>query len=299
MTSTPPPFASFRIAARLSAFLIPAFLFNAGLAPEHANAADTVTAAAQAVETRLGMRVGFAVIDTDGGKTLTYRADERFAMASTFKALACASALSGGQAVLDKETRITKADLRPHSPVTEKRVGTRLSTRMLCEITLRTSDNTAANAVLAAIGGPPALTTFLKGIGDGTTRLDRYEPELNQATPGDPRDTTTPKAMAETLRRLLLDGALEPGARDQLEAWMAANAVAGGLLRAELPAGWTIADRGGAGGHGTRGVIALLRPPEGPPLVVAIYMDGRKHPLKVRDAAIAEIGKAIFAEYGR
>lgn len=299
MTSTPPPFASFRIPARLSAFLIPAFLFNAGLAPEHANAADTVTAVAQAVETRLGMRVGFAVIDTGGGKTLTYRADERFAMASTFKALACASALSGGQAVLDKQTRITKADLRPHSPVTEKRVGTRLSTRRLCEITLRTSDNAAANAVLAAIGGPPALTTFLKGIGDGTTRLDRYEPELNQATPGDPRDTTTPKAMAETLRRLLLDGALEPGARDQLEAWMAANAVAGGLLRAELPAGWTIADRGGAGGHGTRGVIALLRPPEGPPLVVAIYMDGRKHPLKVRDAAIAEIGKAIFAEFGR
>ncbi|MFN3721088.1 MAG: class A beta-lactamase [Rhizobium rhizophilum] len=299
MTSTPPPFASFRIAARLSAVLIPAFLFNAGLAPEHANAADTVTAVAQAVETRLGMRVGFAVIDTGGGETLTYRADERFAMASTFKALACASALSGGQAVLDKQTRITKADLRPHSPVTEKRVGTRLSTRTLCEITLRTSDNAAANAVLAAIGGPPALTTFLKGIGDGTTRLDRYEPELNQATPGDPRDTTTPKAMAETLRRLLLDGALEPAARDQLEAWMAANAVAGGLLRAELPAGWTIADRGGAGGHGTRGVIALLRPPEGPPLVVAIYMDGRKHPLKVRDAAIAEVGKAIFAEFGR
>mgnify|MGYP000276442476 CR=1 FL=1 len=139
----------------------------------------------------------------------------------------------------------------------------------------------------------------LRRIGDDTTRLDRYEPELNEATPGDPRDTSTPRAMAETLKRLLLDGALKPDARDQLEAWMAGNAVAGGLLRAKLPTGWTIADRGGAGGHGTRGVIALLRPPEGAPLVVAIYMDGRQHTLKTRDAAIAEIGAAIFAEYDR
>jgi beta-lactamase class A len=291
--------AARRVAARLSALILPAFLFAPGLPPAHARDADPVTVAAQRVETELGMRVGFAVLDTASGEVRRYRADERFAMASTFKALACAAALSAGPSVLDKQTRISKADLRPHSPVTEKRVGKSLSTRALCEITLRTSDNAAANAVLAAIGGPPAVTTFLRGIGDDTTRLDRYEPELNEATPGDPRDTTTPQAMAETVRRLLLDHALEPKARDQLEAWMAANAVAGALLRAELPKGWAIADRSGAGGHGTRGVIALLRPPEGAPLVVAIYMDGRKHPLKVRDAAIAEIGAAIFAEYGR
>lgn len=299
MISTTTPFASLRFAARLSALIIPAFLLNAGLAPARAGAADPVTTAAQAVEARLGMRVGFAVIDTGSGADLAYRENERFAMASTFKALACAAALSGGAPVLDKETRITKTDLRPHSPVTEKRVGTSLQTRELCAITLRTSDNAAANAVLAAIGGPPALTTFLRGIGDDTTRLDRYEPELNQATPGDPRDTTTPRAMALTLRRLLLDDALQPAARGQLEDWMAANAVAGGLLRAAQPKGWTIADRSGAGGHGTRGVVALLRPPEGAPLVVAIYMDGRKHPLKVRDAAVAEIGAAIFAAFPR
>lgn len=293
------PVTPFRMTALLPGIVLAGLLFTPGPAPAQAKSADPVQSAAERVETTLGMRVGFAVIDTGTGEVHGYRADERFAMASTFKALACAAALSAGDAVLDKKTTIRKADLRPHSPVTEKRVGTSLSTRALCEITLRTSDNAAANTALKTIGGPPALTDFLRRIGDDTTRLDRYEPELNQATPGDPRDTTTPQAMADTPRRLLLDGALEPRARDQLEAWMAANAVAGGLLRAELPKGWKIADRSGAGGHGMRGIIALLRPPQGAPLVVAIYMDGRKHPLKVRDAAIAEIGAAIFAEYGR
>ena len=158
---------------------------------------------------------------------------------------------------------------------------------------------TAANLILTALGGPEAVTDFLRRIGDRTTRLDRYEPELNAATPGDPRDTTTPDAMAQTLKQLLIGDALSPSARAQLESWMTANAVADRLLRAKLPKGWRIADRSGAGGHGTRGVIAVLRPPEGAPLVVAIYMDGQRHDLKTRDAAIAEIGRAIFADHTR
>lgn len=274
--------------------LIGAMGASPGQAADHG-----IIEAVQRIETRLDLRVGLFVIDTGSGGILGYRQDERFAMASTFKTLACAAALASGEAVLNHMTRIEKADLRPHSPVTETRVGESLSTRDLCAITLRTSDNAAANAILTSIGGPPALTRFLRSSGDDTTRLDRYEPELNSATPGDPRDTTTPQAMAETLQRLLLGGALAPGARAQLEDWMTANAVADRLLRSELPKGWSIADRSGAGGNGTRGVIALVRRPTGAPLVVAIYMDGRSHPLETRDAAIAEIGAAIFAEHAR
>lgn len=280
--------------ALLLLLLIGAMGASPGQAADHG-----IIQAAQRIETRLDFRVGLFVIDTGSGGILGYRQDERFAMASTFKTLACAAALASGEAVLNHMTRIEKADLRPHSPVTETRVGESLSTRDLCAITLRTSDNAAANAILTSIGGPPALTRFLRSSGDDTTRLDRYEPELNSATPGDPRDTTTPQAMAETLQRLLLGGALAPGARAQLEDWMATNAVADRLLRAELPNGWSIADRSGAAGNGTRGVIALVRRPTGAPLVVAIYMDGRSHPLETRDAAIAEIGAAIFAEYAR
>lgn len=288
-----------RITAQIQLFVLPLMLLGIAMPASGQTAEGQIVAAAKRVEQKLGMRVGLSVIDTGSGAVVAYRDDERFAMASTFKSLACAAALSGGDAVLEQTTRITKADLRPHSPVTETRVGTSLSTRELCEITLRTSDNAAANAILKVLGGPAEVTGFLRGIGDATTRLDRYEPEVNKAKPGDPRDTTTPQAMAQTLHRLLLDGALPPPARDQLEAWMAANAVAGGLLQAKLPKGWTIADRGGAGGHGTRGVVALLRPPQGAPLVIAIYMDGRKHPLMTRDAAIAEIGEAVFEEFAR
>jgi beta-lactamase class A len=293
------PLSAGRITAQIQLLVLPLMLLGAAV-PASVEASDRETiAAAKRVEQKLGMRVGLSVIDTGSGAVVAYRDDERFAMASTFKSLACAAALAGGDAVLDQTTRITKADLRPHSPVTEKRVGTTLSTRELCEITLRTSDNAAANAILKALGGPAEVTGFLRGIGDATTRLDRYEPEVNEATPGDPRDTTTPQAMAQTLERLLVGDALAPAARDQLDAWMSANAVAGGLLRAKLPKGWQIADRSGAGGHGTRGVIAVVRPPNGAPLVIAIYMDGRKHPLKTRDAAIAEIGEAVFADFAR
>ena len=298
MTSLTPRTAR-RIAARIRLLVLPLMLFGAALPASGRAAEGEIIAAAKRVEQRLGMRVGLSVIDTGRGTVFAYRETERFAMASTLKSLACAAALSGGNAVLEQTTRITRADLRPHSPVTEKRVGTSLSTRELCEITLRTSDNAAANAIIKTLGGPAEVTGFLRGIGDTTTRLDRYEPELNEATPGDPRDTTTPQAMAQTLERLLLGDALAPDARDQLEAWMSANAVADGLLRSRLPKGWQIADRGGAGGHGTRGVIAVVRPPGAQPLVIAIYMDGKTHPLKTRDAAIAEIGEAVFAGYAR
>ncbi|EKF58083.1 Beta-lactamase [Agrobacterium albertimagni AOL15] len=299
MTSSTPR-TTRRMTAPIRLLVLPLMLFGGALPASGQAAEGEIIAAAKRVEERLGMRVGLSVIDTGRGTVVAYRETERFAMASTFKSLACAAALAGGNAVLEQTTRITKADLRPHSPVTEKRVGTNLSTRALCEITLRTSDNAAANAILKTLGGPAEVTGFLRGIGDKTTRLDRYEPELNEATPGDPRDTTTPQAMAQTLEHLLLGDALAPAARDQLEAWMSANAVADGLLRSKLPKGWQIADRSGAGGHGTRGVIAVVRPPPGAqPLVIAIYMDGKTHPLKARDAAIAEIGDAIFARYAR
>ncbi|MGE8103178.1 class A beta-lactamase [Allorhizobium sp. NPDC080224] len=293
------PVTAVLITAQIRRLVLPLMLLGAAL-PASGQAADgEIIAAAKRMEQKLGMRVGLSVIDTGRGTVVAYRDDERFAMASTFKSLACAAALSGGDAVLEQTTRITKADLRPHSPVTETRLGASLSARELCEITLRTSDNAAANAILKVLGGPAEVTSFLRGIGDTTTRLDRYEPELNEATPGDPRDTTTPQAMAQTLERLLVGAALAPAARDQLDAWMSANAVADGLLRSRLPKGWQIADRSGAGGHGTRGVIAVVRPPGAQPLVIAIYLDGKTHPLKTRDAAIAEIGEAVFAGYAR
>jgi beta-lactamase class A len=163
----------------------------------------------------------------------------------------------------------------------------------MCRETLRTSDNTAANKVLEALGGPQAVTAFLRKVGDTTTRLDRNEPELNEGKPGDDRDTTTPAAMAATLKTLLLDNVLEPAYRAQLKDWLIADEVGGPLLRAGVPASWIVADRTGAGGFGTRGIIAVMWPPKREPVVAAIYLTGTKASMDDRNRAIADIGRAI------
>ncbi|EAU43273.1 Beta-lactamase class A [Fulvimarina pelagi HTCC2506] len=258
-----------------------------------ARAPDEVAAK---LEDRLETRVGVFVLDTGTGETWEHRADERFPMASTFKSFACSALLdkaAKGSLALDDTVAVEVSDLVTYSPVTEKRVGSRLSLREACEATLRTSDNTAANIVLEALGGPQAVTDFMRSIGDDATRLDRYETALNEARPGDARDTTTPRAAAESLRTLLLDDGLGASDRQLLGNWMRSNEVAGPLLRAGIPDTWIAADRSGAGGFGTRGVTAVLWPPEHAPFVVAAYLTGREIPMESRNEALAEIGRAV------
>lgn len=165
----------------------------------------------------------------------------------------------------------------------------------VCEAALAVSDNTAANLTLAAIGGPPAVTTFLRGLGDQVSRLDRREPELNEATPDDPRDTTTPAAAVADLDKILLGDALSPSSRQRLTDWMIGDRVAGPLLRSALPADWRIADKTGNGGHGSRGIVAVIWPPGRPPLVAAIYLSETAASFDARNAAIAHIGAALKA----
>jgi beta-lactamase class A/beta-lactamase class A CARB-5 len=271
------------------------------LVPPHAVAAadDPITTEAHRLERQLRARLGLVVVDTQTGRQWRYRADERFAMASTFKALACAALLDAGDAVEAREMKIEAKDLQSHAPVTRKRVGETMTAKELCAATLATSDNTAANLVLEALGGPKRVTSFLRSIGDTVTRLDRTEPRLNEATPGDPRDTTTPEAMAGTIGDLLLGDALPKPARSQLTRWMEGNLVADGLLRAGVPGDWQVADRTGAGGHGTRGIVAVMWPPQRKPVVAAIYLTETDVPMAKRDAAIAELGRVIAAEVMR
>lgn len=262
-------------------------------------AEDPITAEARRVEGQLGARLGLMVVDTQTGRQWHYRAGERFAMASTFKTLACAALLDAGDAALSQEMTIEAKDLQSYAPVTSKRVGARMTAKELCAATLSTSDNTAANLVLKTLGGPKRVTSFLRSIGDTVTRLDRTEPGLNEAKPGDPRDTTTPEAMARTVGDLLLGDALTADGRNQLTRWMEANAVADGLLRAGVPGDWRVADRTGAGGNGTRGIVAVMWPPKRKPVVASIYLTETGAPMAERDAAIAALGRVISAEVMR
>nr|BCT99356.1 class A beta-lactamase [uncultured bacterium] len=259
--------------------------------------AGALTETVRQMETENGSRIGLALAQSGAAPVETHRAGERFPMASTFKVLACAAVLARvdrGDEDLGRTVAYAAADLVTYSPVTEKHVATGMTVGALCEAAITLSDNTAANLLLARIGGPAGLTAFLRDSGDAVTRLDRTETTLNEATPGDPRDTTTPEAMLATLDRLLFGSVLSPASRRQLEAWMQADKVADGLIRASLPAGWQIGDKTGAGGHGTRGIVAVIRPPAGKPWLAVISMTGRDQPLKARDAVIARIGRGVI-----
>lgn len=248
----------------------------------------------RAIEREAGGRLGVFVLDTATGPRLSHRADELFPMASTFKAPLAAAILARGPALLDRAFAIPASGLLPHSPITGPRAGDAMRGDALCAAMLATSDNTATNLLLEALGGPPALTAWLRESGDPITRLDRTEPGLNEARPGDGRDTTTPAAMAATLRRMTLDDG-PAGHRAQLLGWMQAHRNGGALLRAGMP-GWSLADRSGAGGFGSRGVIAVAAPPRGgAPWIVAAYLHEGPEALAARDAVMARVGALVVA----
>ncbi|HEX7761531.1 MAG TPA: class A beta-lactamase [Caulobacteraceae bacterium] len=250
-----------------------------------------------AIERRLGGRVGLAVLDTGSGRRLDWRADERFAMCSTFKFLAAAAVLrrvDAGAERLDRVIPYGSADLLEYAPTARAHLAEGgLSVAALCEAAVELSDNTAANLLLASLGGPAGLTRFVRGLGDPLTRLDRNEPTLNTAEPGDPRDTTTPAAMLQDLRRVLLGRALSEASRARLTDWMRNCQTGAKRLRAGVPAGWAVGDKTGSGAHGSTNTIAILWPPGRAPILASLYCMGSSQPRDVIEAAHAEVGRLI------
>ncbi|MGP4846017.1 class A beta-lactamase [Marinobacter sp. 1Y8] len=249
------------------------------------------------IANELQAHVGFAAYDLESGQRWEYQADQRFPMSSTFKTLACAALLhrvDAGEENLDRAVSVSKSDIVTYSPVTETFVGGQAMTlAALCEAALTMSDNTAANLILRALGGPAEVTAFARLLKDDVTRLDRWETELNEAAPGDQWDTTTPNAMVKNLQSLLLGDVLSTESRAQLRDWLERNQVADGLFRAVVPEGWVVADRTGAGGFGSRSITAIIWPPERQPIIVALYITQTDASFPARNEAIAEIGKAI------
>jgi len=249
------------------------------------------------IEAASGGRLGVAMLDTGSGKRSAYRADERFPMCSTFKPLAVAAVLARvdrGVEKLDRRIPFGKADLLDYAPVTTARVGEGgMTLADLCEAAITVSDNTAANLILATYGGPAGLTEYLRSIGDPTTRLDRFELELNEARPGDPRDTTTPAAMVSTMQVLLLGDALSTASRERLIGWLVANKTGNERLRAGLPAGWRAGDKTGTGYRGTTNDVAIVWPPNRAPLLIAAYLTETEATSEARNATIASVGRVV------
>lgn len=250
------------------------------------------------IERRHGGRLGVFAVDTGSGRTLSYRADERFLMCSTFKGLLAAQILArvdSGAERLDRVVRFTEKDLVFTSPVTKANVARgAMSIDALYRAILVESDNTAAILLMRSAGGPAALTRFLRGLGDTVTRADRYEPESNRYS--GVLDTTTPKAIATTAQRLLLGDILSADSRARLERGMADCKPGLNRIRAVLPAGWQGADRPGTSLESETNDYALVRPPGRAPLLVAVYCDAPGVGMDAREAVLREAGM-VFVQW--
>lgn len=244
------------------------------------------------LEREFDARLGVYAIDTGSGRSITHRPDERFAYASTCKALLAAVMLDKHSLrQLDRLVRYDRDDLVGHSPITEKHLATGLTLRELCDAAVRYSDNGAANLLFHELDGPKGLEAALAAIGDRVTRCDRYEVELSEAVPGDPSDTSTPRALATDLRTYVVDDALAPDKRAVLTDWLKRNTTGDTVIRAGAPDGWQVGDKTGTGGYGTRNDIAVVWPPKAAPIAIAV--------LSRRDAKDAEPDDALIAEAAR
>ncbi|MHC6215849.1 class A beta-lactamase [Stenotrophomonas acidaminiphila] len=255
-----------------------------------------------ALEAESGGRLGVCLWHPASGARFGQRMDERFPMCSTFKFLLAAAVLERagrGALSLDQRVPVRAADLLAHSPVTARHVGKDLGVRDLCRATLTTSDNAAANLLLPLVGGPAGLTAFLRAQGDAVTLAARYEPDANRFAADDPRDTTSPAAMAGNLQRFVLGDALALAGRRQLADWLIDNETGDARLRAGLPPGWRVGDKTGSNGRDTSNDIAVLWPRRGgTPWVLAAFLQGSTLDDAGRDGILRLVGERAAAYLG-
>lgn len=277
---------------------MPACLSGPAVAASGPVSAETLTRRLAEIEATSGGRLGVAILDSGSDLSVGHRAEERFPLCSTFKLIAAAAVLArvdAGAESLARRVPYTAADLVPYSPVTGARVGEgAMPLADLCEAAITRSDNTAGNLLLGAIGGPAGFTAYARGLSDGVTRLDRIEPDLNEALPGDARDTTSPAAMLADLRRLLIGDVLSEDSRAHLTGWLAANRTGGARLRAHLPEGWRVGDKTGSGDRGTTNDVGIVWPATGEPILVAAYLTGTDAPTESRNATLADVGRLLI-----
>lgn len=254
------------------------------------------------IEASVGGRVGVFALDTGGGRQLAHRPDERFAMCSTFKwALAAAvlARIDRAELSLDERVPYGRADLLEHAPATREHVAEgSMTIDALARAAVTIRDNTAANLLLARLGGAVGFTQFVRSLGDCVTRLDRDEPTLNANDASDPRDTTSPRAMVGLMRRVLCGDALSPAGRERRLGWLRACETGQNRLRAGLPRSWTVGDKTGSGGRGAVNDVAIAWPPGRAPVLVAVYMSDGEAAFDALCAAHANVGGLVAAEFG-
>ena len=256
----------------------------------------------RALHKKTGGRLGVHILDSQSGRRIGYDDDSRYAMASTFKLPLAAALLwqvDRGAFPLTRELAIGQDDLLYNSPAVEAQLKagkTAMSVQELCAAIMIQSDNAAANVLLTGIGGPQTVTEFMRHIGDQQTRMDRRELELNSNIPGDPRDTTTPRAMVDAMLQIFTQSALKMASRALLIDWMTRSRTGFDRVRAGLPKGWIAGDKSGTGQNGAVNDLVITYPPDRRPIFIAVYMSESTQDIKVLTEAHAEIGKLVGRE---
>lgn len=256
--------------------------------------ATDLTNALAKLESSADGRIGLSAINTDNGQRINYRSDERFPFCSTFKTMAVAAILNKSMtdpALMSKRLKFDRKEIfkSGYAPITEKHIDSGMTVSELCAAAMQYSDNAAVNRLMKELGGPGAVTNYVRSLGDKSFRLDRWEPELNTAMPGDARDTTTPAAMAQTLQKLTLGNALAQPQRAQLIAWLQGNTTGARRIRGGVPSDWLVGDKTGTGSYGTTNDTGILWPTAGAPIVVAIFFTQHQEKADSRDDVIASV----------
>ena len=290
--------------ATLFAFLLSGCAPATSPLPVPSPAASTQTAESAAdadakftdLEAAHDARLGVYAVDTGTGAEVVWRSDERFAFASTSKALSAAALLDAvGIAGLSADVEIAAEDIVSYSPQTQQHVGATMTLGELAAASVQHSDNTAANLVVEHLGGPAGFDAALSRIGDDTTEVTRTEPSLNEWVPGDRRDTTTPRALTADLRAYVLGDVLSGEERELLSTWLVDHSLGDTLVRAGTPQGWTVGDKSGAAAYGTRNDIAAIWPPSGSPIVIAVMSSRTEADADYDDALVAAATRAAIA----
>lgn len=276
--------------------VMPLLFGSAPLWAQTANAKANIQQQLSELEKSSGGRLGVALIDTADNSQILYRGDERFPMCSTSKVMAVSALLKQSETdknLLAKRMEIKQSDLVNYNPIAEKHLDTGMTLAEFSAATIQYSDNTAMNKILEHLGGPAKVTEFARTIGDKTFRLDRTEPTLNTAIPGDKRDTTSPLAMAKSLQNLTLGKALSEPQRVQLVEWMKGNTTGGASIRAGLPTTWVVGDKTGSGDYGTTNDIAVIWPANHAPLVLVTYFTQPQQNAEARKDVLAAAAKIV------
>lgn len=252
------------------------------------------------LEARHGGRLGLSVISDRGA--IDWRADERFVYCSTFKMYLAAATLlrvQSGEEHLDRAIPIARTDMVNHAPVTEPAIGSTLTVERLMQAVVEVSDNPAANLLLKALGGIEAMRAFYRGLGDNSTTVDRFEPEMNRLD-GD-KDTITPLQSVANISRLFVSPStpLSTASRTMLQDWMFTSPTGLGRIKAGVPAGWRVEHKTGTGGYGPTNDIGLVYPPSGEPVVIAAYFHATSASTPAHnDAVIADATRIALAALG-